>query len=93
MIEKGTEQQSATSMDLASPQLELFALITPPASPCQQNTSDPNSLGKKRLPGQPRPVLEGIILLLLPRRACSWQQIRSKKAPLPHLSLNAPHPT
>lgn len=67
MVEKGTEQQSATSMDLASPQLELFALITPPASPCQQNTSDPNPLGKKRLPGQPRPVLEGIILLLLPR--------------------------
>lgn len=52
VIEKGTEQQSATSMDLASPQLELFALITPPASPCQQNTSDPNPLGKKRLPGQ-----------------------------------------
>lgn len=50
MIEKGTEQQSATSMDLASPQLELFALITPPASPCQQNTSDPNSLGEKTPP-------------------------------------------
>lgn len=59
VIEKGTEQQSATSMALASPQLELFALITPPASPCQQNTSDPNSLGEKRLPGQPAPFWRG----------------------------------
>lgn len=46
-------------MALASPQLELFALITPPASPCQQNTSDPNSLGEKRLPGQPAPFWRG----------------------------------
>lgn len=46
-------------MDLASPQLELFALITPPASPCQQNTSDPNSLGKNASPGNYAPFWRG----------------------------------